>query len=82
MIHLYPRQAQSLISERLLAMGFAVYRVPEAATLTILGGANPAQMNREQFVVFEETILKLQIAMEDSFEVLAQANDKASTVIL
>jgi hypothetical protein len=74
--------AQSLISERLLAMGYAVYRVPEVATLTIMSGANPSQMKRAQFVTFEENLLKLQIAMEDSFEVLAQSNDKTSTVIL
>ena len=63
-------------------MGFAVYRVPEAATLTIMSGANPGQMDREQFVVFEENLLKLQIALERNFETLAQTNNKPSTVIL
>ena len=64
--------AMSKLSLRLQNLGFAVYVVPELATLTITGGASPATMARPEFLKWETAILKAQMELEDTFEEIAR----------
>lgn len=63
--------AMSKLQLRLSDMGFAVYIVPELATLTITGGAAPGSMNRANFVAWETAILRAQLHLEDCFAEIA-----------
>lgn len=57
----------SRICERLENLGYKVFCVPEAATLLIMGGADPRNMSFEEFMEFQTGVMRLQIAMEKSF---------------
>ena len=57
---------------RLADMGYAVFVVPELATLTITGGASPGTYSRDQFVAWETAILRQQLQIEDMFGEIAQ----------
>ena len=64
--------AMSKLSLRLENMGFAVYVVPELATLTITAGANPGGYDREAFVAWETAILRAQMELEDTMAEIAK----------
>mmetsp|Transcript_19244 Transcript_19244/g.29191 ORF Transcript_19244/g.29191 Transcript_19244/m.29191 type:complete len:438 (-) Transcript_19244:3243-4556(-) len=75
--------AMAKLSVRLSNMGFAVYVVPELATLTITGGANPSAYNRQQFVAWETAILRAQMDVEDTFaEIAKQCTPDQHSVLL
>ena len=74
--------ALALVSQRLKSVGFSVYTVPEIATLLTEGGASyQPQMDQEQLISFEGSIMRAQIALEDSFLRVAEASGKSSVVI-
>ncbi|KAJ1461893.1 AAA domain-containing protein [Pelagophyceae sp. CCMP2097] len=64
--------AMTKLASRLGDMGFAVYVVPELATLTITGGAAPAAMARPELVAWETAILRAQMRLEDTFVEIAE----------
>ena len=75
--------AMSKLSLRLSNMGFAVYVVPELATLTITGGANPMGYQTTEFVAWETAILRAQMDLEDRFaEIATNCTPKQHAVLL
>jgi len=75
--------AMAMISDRLLALGFRVFRVPEAATLIITGtGLNPGELQSEhERLMFEATIIKTKMALEDLYYNLAAAGTQPCVII-
>lgn len=74
--------AVASISDRLLSLGFRVFRVPEAATLLITGtGLSPPSLKEPERTVFEGTIIKTKIALEDIFYQIAKAGNTPSVII-
>ena len=70
------------LTSQLEKRGYNVYRVPEVATLLAEGGA-PHVNYKHEFEFFEIQILKLQMALEYSFENLASVTPHPQpTVIL
>lgn len=61
--------AMATIFQDLNSLGFRVLMVPEAATLLMKGGAliNADSFTTADGVAFQETLLKLQVALEDTF---------------
>ena len=69
---------RGFLSER----GFRVYTVPEAATILLSNGLSFADFNTEDKVLdFQTAILKTQIHLEDSFEMLARAVAKPAVLL-
>jgi len=64
--------AMSKLSLRLQNMGFAVFVVPEIATLTITGGADPGSYSKAQHRDWEVAVLRLQLHLEDGFSEIAE----------
>lgn len=74
--------AVATISNRLLSLGFRVFRVPEAATLLLTGsGINPGTLSEKERQVFETTMIKTKIALEDHFYNIAKAGDQPCVII-
>ncbi|CAN8065910.1 unnamed protein product [Agarophyton chilense] len=69
------------VSERLRSRGFAVYVVPEAATLIFTGGATFEGLTPAQVLNFQTQLLRTQIALEDSFVSIAAASNTPSFVL-
>lgn len=61
-----------LLTEKLTAYGFAVFRVPEAATLLQLGGLSFAGMDADQVIHLQSSIMRMQFALENEFESIAR----------
>eukprot|EP00929_Paragymnodinium_shiwhaense_P112621 TRINITY_DN80885_c0_g1_i1.p1 TRINITY_DN80885_c0_g1~~TRINITY_DN80885_c0_g1_i1.p1 ORF type:complete len:436 (-),score=88.96 TRINITY_DN80885_c0_g1_i1:62-1369(-) len=74
--------AMRQLMDRLSALGYAVYVVPEIATMTINGGSKPGDMNRKEFVEWEAAILKTQMQLEDSFEYIARNCSTSKDAVL
>lgn len=74
--------AMSHISDRLTALGFRVFGVPEAASLLITGvGMVPPMLPEHERITFEGTLLRTKIALEDTFTALAKASKRRSVVL-
>ncbi|KAJ8602684.1 hypothetical protein CTAYLR_003756 [Chrysophaeum taylorii] len=75
--------AMAKLQLRLTDMGFAVYVVPELATLTITGGASPGTYSRAEFVAWETALLRGQMDLEDRFAEIANhcSADKHSVLL-
>lgn len=74
--------AMAMISDRLMSLGFRVFRVPEAATLLITGtGVQPLQLQEAQRTVFEGSIVKTKIALEDIFYAIAKSGTQPAVII-
>jgi len=74
--------AMAAISDRLMSLGFRVFRVPEAATLLLTGtGLNPAKMDEQERTTFEGSMVKTKIALEDIFYQIAKASNHPSVII-
>lgn len=74
--------AMAHISDRLQALGFRVFRVPEAASLLITGiGMHPPMIPEHEKITFEGILLKTKIALEDAFMALARASNKPCVII-
>ena len=76
--------ALAMIQERLESIGVAVVCVPEAATVLFTGGVKVEVLKADP-VGFQVTLLRMQMANEDTFEELAarqaRANGKPAVVI-
>lgn len=73
--------AMAEISERLRGRGFGVYVVPEAATLLFTGGCTFVDQTPEQISVFQASLLRTQMALEDNFYRIASAASKPSVLL-
>ena len=76
--------AMSLIARRLMSLGFQVFLLPETATLVINGGGlwkHPSQFNIRELITFEAAMMKMQMAIEDSFYNLAKACGKPAVIL-
>lgn len=69
------------ISERLVAGRFAVYRVPEASTLLLSGGARVVGASLEQLLAFQEAILRVTLTQEEAFLRIAASRDEPAVLL-
>ena len=68
------------LTQKLEDQGYSVFTIPEVATLLAEGGAHHKEF-RQCMELFEIEIVSLQVAMEETFENLAQVDDKPSVII-
>lgn len=73
--------AMAEISERLRSRGFGVYVVPEAATLLFTGGCTFVDQTPAQVSVFQASLLRTQMALEDNFYRIASAASRPSVLL-
>lgn len=74
--------AMAHISDRLQALGFRVFRVPEAASLLITGiGMFPPMLPEHEQIPFEGVLLKTKIELENAFMALAKASNKPCVIL-
>jgi len=73
--------ALAKISDRFEALGFHVYRVPEAATLLITGGFNLRTTKPDHEIQLQGALIRLQMALEDSFYAAAELLEKSSVIL-
>eukprot|EP00736_Rhodelphis_marinus_P004672 Rmarinus@m.28424 len=73
--------AMTKIQDRLTSLGFRVFKVAEAATLLMSGGATPHNLVGEQALVFQTHLLKIQMVLEDAYYAYAQSTCERSVVI-
>ena len=69
------------IAERMQALGFTVYRVPEAATIVLGGGVNIQGISPEVRVGLQEAILKVMMNLEDAFYEMAHYSQQPVIVL-
>jgi hypothetical protein len=69
------------VTERLSELGLLVYRVPEASTLLLGGGAVVVGATAEQLFTFQKGILRLTMTLEDSFLALARASGRRAVLV-
>jgi hypothetical protein len=69
------------VTERLLAVGLRVYRVPEASTLLLGGGAVVVGATPEQLFTFQRAILRVTMTLEDAFLALAIAGGRKAVLL-
>jgi predicted ATPase/CYTH domain-containing protein len=69
------------ITERMQGLGFDVFRVPEAATLLLGGGIRLADLNTGQRVAFQDRLIHVIIALEDSFATHARATGRPAIIL-
>jgi len=76
--------AMAAISQDLNQLGYKVLVVPEAATLIMKGGAMivSSSFTEQQGLMFQKALMKLQIALEDTFIDIAQMVTGSPVVIL
>jgi predicted ATPase len=70
--------ALALISRRIAVFGYDVYCVPEAATIVLSGGVQIKGMPAHQVAAFQAQLLKVILALEDSFYEIAKATGRPS----
>eukprot|EP00188_Purpureofilum_apyrenoidigerum_P002378 Plantae.Rhodophyta-Purpureofilum_apyrenoidigerum.ctg24738.p1 GENE.Plantae.Rhodophyta-Purpureofilum_apyrenoidigerum.ctg24738~~Plantae.Rhodophyta-Purpureofilum_apyrenoidigerum.ctg24738.p1 ORF type:complete len:435 (+),score=67.31 Plantae.Rhodophyta-Purpureofilum_apyrenoidigerum.ctg24738:98-1402(+) len=74
--------ALAVVEERLRLRGFRVFLVPEAATMLITGGGMFQDLtNLARKKTFQATLLRTQIALEDSFTALARMCGQPSIIL-
>jgi predicted ATPase len=69
------------VTDWLLAAGLQVYRVPEASTMLLRGGAIAAGATPEQLLAFQRGILRLTLALEESFLSVARASGRQCVLV-
>lgn len=72
----------SHITDRLRSLGFNVYIVPEAATMLILGGVSLLGPDPSSVAFAQTKLLKLQLALEQTFTEITKTSGKDSVVIM
>ena len=74
--------ALSQITDRLQGFGFDVYCVPEAATLMFGGGGvRISGVSSSQCIAIQSELMRVMMAMEDSFTRLAHATGRRSIIV-
>jgi CYTH domain-containing protein/predicted ATPase len=69
------------IAERMQGLGFDVYRVAEAATLILGGGARTGDLSASQVVQLQESIVRVMMVLEDAFYALARSTGRPSIIL-
>src|SRR5260370_247193 len=69
------------VTKHLLAAGLNVFRVPEASTLLLAGGAVVAGAPPEELFTFQRSILRLTLALEESFLALARSSGRKCVLV-
>lgn len=73
--------ALAQLHERLSALGFRVFLVPEVPTIMISAGASFGDMSPDQLIRSEAALLTLQMAMEDAFIRVAETMTQPSVLL-
>lgn len=73
--------ALAKVSDRLSSLGFRVFLVPEAATMMFGGGATLRETTPEQLFTFQASLLRLQLALEESFLALARSAGQPAVLL-
>lgn len=75
--------SQDMLVERLRALHFDVYSVPEVPTLLLNGGCEYPGMDGDQtrLVTFEASLVELQLQFEQTFFNIAKATGRPSVII-
>jgi predicted ATPase len=73
--------SMSRIKEMFEARGFAVYILPEGATLTIHAGCDPGSMPRQEFVQWQASLMRFQMQMENEFREIAARRGKKALIV-
>jgi len=76
--------ALAAISQDLTQLGYKVLVVPEAATMIMKGGAMivSSDFTEQQGLMFQKSLMRLQIALEDTFLEIAQMIKNQPVVLL
>lgn len=76
--------AIAAIKQDLTQLGVKVLVVPEAATILMKGGAFIVStgFTEAQGLLFQKCLMRLQVALEDSFIDIAKLSDKGSDVVI
>ena len=61
--------------------GFRVFVVPEVPSILISGGVDFAALDKDGFIRFENNLLSIQVAMEETFIDLARSSDGPALVL-
>ena len=69
------------IEEFFTKMGYAVFTLPEAATLFIKAGANFLTQDRNLYFEIHKSMMTFLLQMEESFRQIAEATGKPSLII-
>jgi hypothetical protein len=69
------------VTEHLAALGLQVFRVPEASTLLLGNGAAVVGATADQLLTFQRGILRVTLALEDSFLAIARASGRKSVLV-
>ena len=72
--------ALAMIEERLTALGYRVFIVPEVATMALNNGLRFTGLTRDQYVYAERQFLRLQLELETSFEAFARQCEKSVVI--
>jgi predicted ATPase len=70
------------VGEWLAACGLRVFRVPEAATLQLGGGMDLVGRPLPVLIAFQKGIVRVQLALEDSFAEFAHATGEACVLLI
>lgn len=73
--------AMGTLTERFQALGWRVFRVPEAATMLLSGGHSFANLNKLQQYQFQAALLKLMLSLEEAFITLARSTHEKCIVL-
>ncbi|MBI3270960.1 MAG: AAA family ATPase [Planctomycetes bacterium] len=71
----------SQVTERLQALGYRVFVVPEIPTILITGGVSFHDLTRERLLRQEAQLLRLQLAAEDAFTEIARSCGAPAVVV-
>jgi predicted ATPase len=69
------------VTDYLVAAGFLVYRVPEASTMLLAGGAVVVGATTEQILTFQRSILRLTLSLEDAFMAIAHRSGRKCVLV-
>jgi predicted ATPase len=69
------------VSNYLARTGLQVYRVPEASTTLLAGGADVVGATPEQLLTFQRGILRVSLALEDAFMALAHRSGRKCVLV-
>jgi predicted ATPase len=69
------------VTDYLAAAGLQVFRVPEASTMLLSGGAVVVGATPEQLLTFQRGILRVSMALEDAFMALAHRSGRKSVLV-
>jgi predicted ATPase len=76
-------EAMKVMQSRIESKGWDVYLVPEVPTLLMQGGCQyPGEDGGPKLKLFEASLIKLQLQVEDSFKAIAASTGRKSCLIM